>query len=264
MWKNIFRPKPKTTLPSVTFATTVWEKDWKHVLLDTQYLRVRQIQNQCFPFSEHLLVINNVLDLAAVKKVACELIERQVITRFVVAEELAEQAMTFFQLQRSDFRMGADAALYESVNHDWIYYNALGPLSAIYACESDYLLYLTGDVRLDRPIDWVGAALEKMEQNNLYKVANPTWNGRYDEAKKESIGTDGPFFVADQGFSDQIFLIKKETFRKPIYSQIRPDSNHFPRGDVFEKRVFSAMKNQGWKRLTYRKGSYTHENFNWA
>ncbi len=256
MWK-----KKKRTLPSVTFATTVWEKDWKHVLLRPDYLRQKQIGNHCFAFDERLLVINNVKDLVAVKRVACELVEQGIISRFVVAEEIATQALPAFGLRRSDFRVGPDAHLYESVNPDWIYYNALGPLSAIFAAESDYLLYLTGDVRLDHPVDWIAGALEKMEDNPLYKVANPTWNECYDEAKRESSHKDGAFYVAPQGFSDQIFLLKKKTFLEPIYSEIRSDSAHFPRGDVFEKRVFSAMKNRGWQRLIYRKGSYTHENF---
>ena len=42
---------------------------------------------------------------------------------------------------------------------DWIYYNAIGPLTAIYLCQSDYLLYLTGDVRLDEPVEWIEQAL---------------------------------------------------------------------------------------------------------
>jgi hypothetical protein len=248
-------------MKKVTFATTVWEKDWKHVLLRPDYLRVKQIGNHVFPFAEKLLVINNVKDLAAVKRVASELVEQGVLTRFVVVDELAEKMLPAFGLNRSDFRVGPDAHLYEAVNPDWIYYNALGPLSAIYACESDYLLYLTGDVRLDKPVDWVAPALEKMEGNPLYQVANPVWNDQYDEAKRESSHKEGKFFVAPHGFSDQIFLVKKSPFMQPIYSEIRPDSAHFPRGDVFEKRVYSAMRNRGWQRLIYRKGSYTHENF---
>jgi hypothetical protein len=258
MLKRFFR---KFSPPPVTYATTVWEKDWRQILLDPEYLPIRQIQNHCFPFAEKLLIINNVVDLAAVKKAASRWIAEGVLSRFVIAAEIEDETLSFFQLKRSDFQAGADAHLYENVNPDWIYYNALGPLAAIYCCKSDYLLYLTGDVYLSEPLDWVGPALKKMESNPLYKVANPIWNGNDREARQESYRTDGAFYAAKSGFSDQIFLVKKEEFYKPIYGEIRPDSAHFPRGDVFEKRVFSYLKNRGLERIIFRRGSYIHENF---
>jgi len=99
-----------------------------------------------------------------------------------------------------------------------------------------------------------------MEKNPRIKVANPTWNRNYKEAKSESRRTTWNFYLAGQGFSDQLFLVRREDFQKPIYGEIRPDSHHYPRGDVFEKRVFSYMKNRGWERITFRRGSYIHEN----
>ena len=62
-----FKKKP---LPSVTFATCCWERDWQHILLDPLYLSQRQIANHLFPFAEKLLVINNVSDLPAVCRAA--------------------------------------------------------------------------------------------------------------------------------------------------------------------------------------------------
>jgi hypothetical protein len=248
-------------LPTVAFATSVWEKDWRPILLDPEYLPVKQIGNHCFPFSEKILVINNVLDEEAVQKAAAVWVSRGVLTRVVKAEE---RVLASFALTRSDFRVGADAVEYEGVNPDWIYYNALGPLTAIRECRSDYLLYLTGDVRMELPCDWVHPALALMEKEDQIKVANPLWNGRYEEAKRESSYKRGAFFVAKEGFSDQLFLVRRREFQQPIYGEIRADSAHYPRGDVFEKRVFSYMKNRGWERITYRRGSYTHENFSWA
>jgi len=255
---NFFKKSP---LPTVTFATTVWEKDWRQVLLDPHYLPTLQIENHCFPFSEKILIINNVTDLETVKQIAEEWIAKNILTRYVVASELAPTLLPFFQLKRSDFQMGADAHLYENVNTDWIYYNALGPLAALFCCESDYLLYQTGDVRMPKPLNWIAKSVQKMEKNPLYKVANPVWNENQREAKRESYRKEGPFYIAKQGFSDQIFLVKKEVFCQPIYGEIRDDSAHFPRGDVFEKRVFSYMKNRGWERIIHRGGSYLHENF---
>jgi len=251
----------KGPLPSVSFATSVWEKDWRPVLLDPEYLKVKQIGNHAFPFAEKLLVINNVADPAAVQAAAQAKVREGVLTRYVMAEEIASEALRFFELERADFRMGPDAPQYAGVNPDWIYYNALGPLVSLYASLSPYLLYLTGDVRLDKRVDWIGKAIRRMERSERLKVANLVWNRRYDEAKRESYDREWNFFLAREGFSDQMFLVKRSDFCQPIYGKIRPDSEHFPRGDVFEKRAFSAMKNRGWERLIYRRGCYTHINF---
>lgn len=248
-------------LPSVAFATSCWERDWKHILLDSDYLGRKQIANHSFPFAEKILVINNVKDPGTVLKAAQQRIDEGVLTRIIIADEIAPSMLASFGLKREEFQPGPDAGLYEGVNPDWIYYNALGPLSAIYAAKSDYLLYLTGDVRLDKPLDWIGKAIRLMEKEPRFKVANPLWNGRIDEAKREAFGKKRGFYLSDKGFSDQLFLVRRADFCAPIYNEIREDAAHFPRGDVFEKRVFSAMRNRGWLRLTYGKGSYTHENF---
>lgn len=224
--------------PTVTFATSCWERDWRQVLLQPDYLTLHQIGNHRFPFSERLLIINNVDDLEAVKRAAAQKEVRMIV---------AQNVLPFFQLDRSQF-------------NDWQYYNALGPLNAIYHCQTDYLLFLTGDVYLKQPVNWIPHALKWMEKNPQIKVANLAWNENYREAKKESYRTTWNFYVAKEGFSDQMFLVRTADFKAPIYNEIRADGTHYPRGDVWEKRVFSFMKNHGWERITFRRGSYTHEN----
>ncbi len=247
-------------MKTCSFATVCWEKDWRLLLLDPVYLKVNQIENHCYSFVERLLIINNVKDLKEVRQAADRLVQKGVLTRYIVVEEIVEEMLSFFDLKRSDFRMGEDAKNYEGVNPDWIYYNALGPLAAIYSAMGDYLLFLTGDVRLDKKVRWIDRTIRVMEKRDDIGVANLVWNEEYREAKKESYRTTWNFYFANQGFSDQLFLVKKSLFRQPIYGEIRPDSHHFPRGDVFEKRCFSFLKNHGFQRITYRHGSYTHEN----
>ncbi len=248
------------SMATCDFATTCWEKDWRLILLDPEYLRVRMIENHTFPFNDRLLVINNVKNLTEVKKAADKKIEEGVLTRYIVADEIADEIFAFFALKRSDFRMGLDAQEYEGVNPDWIYYNALGPLSAIYAGKSDYLLYHTGDVYLKKTVSWIPRTIEIMEKRKEVKVANLLWNDQWRQAKRESYRKSWNFYCAKEGFSDQQFLIKRDDFRKPIYGEIREDSAHYPRGDVFEKRVFSFLKNRNFERIIFRRGSYTHEN----
>jgi len=237
--------------PTVSFATSCWERDWRWILLQKDYLAQHQIARHCFPFAERLLVINNVQDMTAVKRAAEAQVDAGILTRYVVAEE---KILPHFQLKRQDF------GIEQQVSADWVFYNALAPLAAIYESRSEYLLYLTGDTYLEQPIDWIRPALRWMEKDPMIKVANLTWNGQYREAKKEAYRTTWNFYQAKEGFSDQVFLVRGRDFRQAIYAELRPDAAHFPRGDVFEKRVFSYMKNHGWERITFRRGSYTHKN----
>jgi hypothetical protein len=242
------------------FATTCWEKDWRLLLLDPDYLRIKMIGNHKFPFNDRLLVINNVKNIEEVKKAADKKIAEGVLTRYLVASEKEEEILSFFLLKRSDFRMGLDAKDYAGVNPEWIYYNALGPLCAIYEGTSNYLLYHTGDVYLDRPVSWIARSIDMMEKRNEIQVANLLWDNMRGEAKRESYRKSWNFYYAKEGFSDQQFLVKRDFFRKPIYGEIREDSLHYPRGDVFEKRVFSFLKNRKFERIIFRRGSYTHKN----
>src|SRR5690606_32625988 len=114
----------------------------------------------------------------------------------------------------------------------------------------EYLLYVTGDVSLKKPLNWIRKAIRFMEKRPDVKVANLTWNDNYAEAKRESCRSTWNFYVANEGFSDQMFLVKTADFKQPIYGEIRSDGAHYPRGDVFEKRIFSYMKNRGWERIT--------------
>ncbi len=240
------------TCPTVAFATTVWEKDWRPILLGPSYLKVQQIENHCFDFAEKILIINNVDNLDEVIKAARKKIDEGVITSFHIANE---EVLSFFDLKRSDFRPDP------GIHSDWVYYNALGPLAALYYANTDYLLYLTGDVYLPKRVDWIPKTIRRMEKSEKLKVANLVWNENYNEAKKESYKQEWNFFLAKEGFSDQMFLVKRSDFVKPLYNEIHKTSGHFPRGDVFEKRAYSAMKYRGWERLIYRKGFYIHENF---
>lgn len=231
-------------LPTVTFTTTVWEKDWRFVLSDQTYLAVRQIEHHRFPFTETLVVINNVDDRLAAERAAKSLVEQGTISSYVVAADTADEVLAYFSLARADFRVGPDSWEYEGTTPDWIYFNALGRLTALYCCHTEYLLYLTGDTSLDQPVEWIRPALAKVGAHEPYKVANPVWNDRYDDARQAAVRTDAPFLVADEGFSDQMFLVRTRDFRAPIYGEIRSDAARFPRGETFEKRAFSWMKSR--------------------
>jgi len=257
----MFKSRP---LPTVSFATTVWENDYRFVLSSSNYLKERQIENHNFSFSEKILLINNVADLDAVRTLANQKLKSDILTHVYLTEELSGEVFSFFNLERTDFRVTEKTDLYPSYNSDWLYYNALGPLTALYVARSDYLLYQTGDVYLNEKLDWIGKAIRRMEELPSCKVANPVWNGKYSEARGEAYKKEWNFYHAKQGFSDQMFLVKVKDFRQPMYGELCTDSVYFPRGNPWEKRAFSGMKIRGWERLIYRRGSYTHENWNVA
>lgn len=232
----------KEKKPGVTFVTSCWENDWERILSSPDYLKVGQIENHGFPFWERVLIINNVKDPEALRLKAEEKVEEGVLSRFFFASDVLEK----FGLKRSDFT-------------EWQYYNALGPLNAIDTCITPYLLYQTGDVYLEKRVRWIDKAIKLMEKNPRIKVANLTWNQKYKEARRESYRSSLYFYHSLSGFSDQMFFVRTEDFQGPIYGEIREDGAHFPRGDVWEKRTFSYMKNRGWERITFRGGSYIHK-----
>lgn len=247
----------KKGLKTVTFATCVWERDWRQILLDDQYLSKMQIENHCYDFQEKILIINNVQNYKPVIEAAEKKISEGVLTNFYLAKDHKNKILNFFQLDRKDFKKDESF----DGSDDWIYYNALGPLAAIYFCATDYLLYHTGDAFLKKPVSWIEKAIGMLEKKRSYKVANLIWNNQLIEAQRESYKIRKDFLISKKGFSDQLFLIRRKDFQKPIYSLVTEEGSHFPRGDVFEKRVFCHMLKLGWKRITYTKGGYTHQNF---
>lgn len=250
---GLFQKKDK---PKVTFATSCWERDYSY-LLEGDYLQ-EQIARHNYPFAERIMIINNVKDINKAIALAEKKVKEKVITHYYIAEKQSEKILSFFQLKKKDFTLGRQKKDYPELNDDWVYYNALGPLAAIYYTTGDYLLYQTGDVGLDKTCSWIDKAITFMKRKKRYKVANLTWNENYEEVKEESFCQKKDFFLAKEGFSDQMFLVKALDMKSPIYSELREDASHFPRGEVFEKRVFSYMKNHNWRRLTYKYGSYIH------
>lgn len=231
---------------SVTFFTSCWAKDWE-ILLKTHYLE-NKIARNAYEFTDKVLMINNVFDREEVSRYAEKAVAGGVITGFFFVEDYIDEALSFFKLSKEVLGRG-----YYYSNHE---------LASIYLCQTDYLLFYTGDTWLDKTTPWVTPALAELEKNGDYKVANPVWNKRYDEARRESSFEVEAFYVGF-GFSDQCFLVRTADFRAPIYNEVNSASERYPLygGETFEKRVDSWMRNHCYLRLTYKWGSYVHEDF---
>ena len=230
----------------VTFETKCYEKDWEYLLKTNRLKRMIELNN--YDFKEKKLFINNVKDVCQVCYYADKLVKSGILTSYVVVDEYADAALNFFNINKESFKGG--------------YYYSISELVGIYLCSTEYLLHFSSDSILDTSFHWIDKAILRMEQDNNIKVANPTWNNNYIEAKNESFLEDENFYVGF-GFSDQCYFIRTKDFRDRIYNEVHSASRRYPAygGELFEKRVDSWMRNHHYYRITYKHGSYIHKNF---
>jgi hypothetical protein len=233
-------------VPTVTFETKCYEKDWRFVLERDRLTKMITYHN--YPFSERILYINNVKNISRVTERAKQLVGEGILTSYVVVEEYAADALRHFQIEKDSFLGG--------------YYYSISELVSLFRARTDYVLHMSGDSMLAEPLNWITPAISKFEKNEVLKVANPTWNFRYDEARQESHGEDEEFFYG-YGFSDQCYLVRTRDFQQTIYSETHPMSERYPAygGELFEKRVDAWMRNHAFQRITYKHGSFIHQNF---
>ena len=233
-------------LPSITFETKCWEKDWKY-LLKTNLIK-KNIDRNNYLFAKKVLIINNISNYTTVRKAADKLISNGTLTDYFLVDDYAKQALEFFDITKEDLGAG--------------YYYSISELVGIFLCDTDYLLHYSSDSKLKNKSNWINFALNRFEQNSRIKVANPTWNNEYVNAKKESIDENKNFYNGF-GFSDQCYLIKTKDFKQRIYKENNILSERYPSygGELFEKRVDSWMRNNYYYRITYKHDSYYHRNF---
>lgn len=235
-----------TGLHEVTFETKCYEKDWMYVLNPERLKKVIKLSN--YNFKERIVYINNVNNLDEVRDYADIALFDGIITRYVVVDEYAKEALNFFDINKDSFNGG--------------YYYSIQELVGIYLCKTDYLLHFSSDSYPEEPYNWIDTAIGKMNLQLDIKVANLTWNRRFEEAKDAAIDEDENFYTGS-GFSDQNYLIRVEDFRNRIYNEKPLEYKWYPEygGELFEKRVDSWMRNNNYKRITYKHGSYLHINF---
>lgn len=231
----------------LTFATNCWEQDWRY-LLKKGYLE-RMIENCEYDFDQKILCIGNVHNMNDVTKYAEKKIKEGLIDKYFIVEETSKEVLSYFQIDKENFKGG--------------YNYSISPLTALYKCETDLLLYFTGDAYIVKDNNkWVEKAVKLLSESDNYFVTNPTWNSNFQEAKSESFDETEDNFIG-YGFSDQCFMVRTADFRKPIYNETHPASERYPKyaGELFEKRVDSYMRNHQLYRATSKVSSYIHQNY---
>lgn len=231
---------------TMTFETKVWEGDYK-IILGTNRLQ-KMIERNCHVFDQRVVFINNVNDYEEVADLCQRKVDEGIIDRFIVVKDHAEEALAFFGLSQEDFGRG--------------YVYSIAELVSIYLCETDYLLHFAGDSCLRKPYHWMDDALEAMETTPEIKVVTLVWNGRLDQVRREAFAEDEKFCYGS-GFSDQMYLVRRDDFRQRIYTERHPFSERYPAygGELFEKRVDSWLRNHDYRRVVWKQGAYRHVSF---
>ncbi|PFH82781.1 hypothetical protein [Bacillus sp. AFS088145] len=230
----------------VTFETKCYEKDWE-ILLKTDRIE-KMIKFNQFQFREKILYINNVQDVREASRHADKLVARDVLSSYIIVDDYSNEALNYFEITKESFKGG--------------YYYSISELVSIYLCNTEFLLHFSSDSILEKPFNWIDLSILKLQDDERIKVANPVWNGNSFEAKQESIDEDENFYIG-YGFSDQCYLIRTNDFKNKIYNEKNPISERYPiyGGELFEKRVDAWMRNNHFKRITFKHGNYIHQNY---
>jgi hypothetical protein len=123
--------------PGVSFFTCCYEADWEFFLKED---RLKEMIERCnYPFASKNLVINNVDDRDKVIQFAELAIKEGIIDNYFFSEDHAERVLERFSIKRKDFRLdGFDG-----------YWYSIAPLTAVYLCSTEYILYFMGDCMLN-------------------------------------------------------------------------------------------------------------------
>jgi hypothetical protein len=129
----------------VTFETKVWEKDWD-LIIKTPFLE-RTIDRCGDLVSNRVLYINNVKNDQQVIEVANQLVANGTIDSWILVEEHAEQALSYFNLSKEKLGVG--------------YYYSISELVSIYLCDTKYLLHFSGDATVVKGAskDWLARGI---------------------------------------------------------------------------------------------------------
>jgi len=227
----------------VDFVTNVFERTYRKVL-QPGVIAARVADHQ-FAFARRVVLVNNVTDSAAVEKLLGPLVASGEITEYYFVSALLESALNQVGLRRIEIEKT-------------IHYTDCS-LVAVTLCGSSHLLYSDADVFLREPQNWIEPGLQLMATDKRVAVVNPKWVTS--EVNPEMREAKGDFNLG-YGFSDQLYLLRREEFSRPIYRHFVPISYRYPFSHIspiFEQRVDAYMRAKGRLRATYQLATYVHD-----
>jgi len=230
---------------TVGFSTNVYENSYKQTLL-SDYIR-EQLKILAYNFSEYVITVNNVNDRAEVERI---IKERFPDFKYYFTDDDSEEVLKSFNLTREDITPG--------------YWYSVNDFCAIRHSESDYLLHYGDDcklVQLDNH-NFVADSIVVMDGNDKLISSMPAWDSSLYGPRNESNGDyKNDNFYAGCGFSDQLYIAKMSVFKTDIYHYHHGDSDRFPIGNTFERRVDAYMRCQEKWRIIHKRSYYDHRSW---
>lgn len=226
----------------VDLIINTFERTYRKVLTPGFFNDIER-QNK-FQFTNKIALINNVKDEKDAISRAEQLKETGEINKYYLVKDYINQALSSLGLTKKDLGR--------------IPYYSNCAYVAIILSESEWLVYWDAEIKLKEPYDWINPAIHLMENDSRIMVANPRWNAQGLEKEAREIFPD---WYIGYGFSDQLFLIRRSDFLKPIYKESCLISLRYPLshiGKVFEQRVDSYMRTHRKLRATFKYATYIH------
>lgn len=185
----------------VEFVLNCFERNVKDVTAEGFLTRAAD-QHQ-YPFQLRTLLVNNVSDRAGAAQLAQAAIDRGELDRFFFVDSLRESGLRATGLRERDFGR-------------YLHWSDCCA-AALVLDGPDLLCYADVDLTLDERRDWISTALEVMAHDPRVAVGNPTWvmpDGT-SSVEREADETGDGYFLG-YGFTDQIFLIHRSQFARPL------------------------------------------------
>jgi hypothetical protein len=244
----------------VSIFLQCYEHDF-HVFSDEHNLNTK-INYSNYNFVKKILIITNIIDRKTKEIQVQNLLRKKIIDSFYFVDDYKKEILDYFDLSEESFNGG--------------YWYSIGPLSAVYFCDTKYMLYLTSDSLIEnKKVPWIDDAINMFELNDKIISANPLWNIDHEGALLEQPDNqkiidlgffDTNIWYYNQVFSDQCFLIPTEYYKKKIYNEKNTKSEYkYPSyaGNSFEKRVHSHMINNNLYRITNKNINYYHPRYHY-
>ncbi|HEX3015185.1 MAG TPA: hypothetical protein VHQ46_02195 [Desulfobacteria bacterium] len=230
----------------IDLVVNTFERTYRDVLKHGFFTNI-ETQNKR-KFTRKIALINNVQNRDEATALAKKLVNLGELDAFYFVDELLAKALKQSGLTQRDLGR--------------IPHYSDCALVAVTLPGSPWLVYWDAEVRLQEPVNWIDPSIALMESNRQIVVANPNW--WLPGLEKETFVETGDFALG-YGFSDALFLIRREDFLLPIYRESCPVSLRYPLAHVarvFEQRVDAYMRNNRRLRATYKQATYVHpENY---
>ncbi|CAB4865921.1 unannotated protein [freshwater metagenome] len=237
-------------MAEVDLVVNTFERTYREVLGADLLLEIER--TNLSSFARRVALINNVDDRADAERMAHDAVQRGAITHYAFVADRLPQALE---------QTGVKTEEFGPIGHytDWA-------LTATCLEGSPWLLCWDADTRLAEPCDWIAPAIELMERDPRVMVVSPCPVQARDGQASADFSLDRELersgdFALTQGFSDQLFLCRREELAAPIYHERCIARWRYPMAaiaPIFEARVDSWMRHHDRLRGVHLSSAFEH------